>query len=447
MKGEKKIDNLLLEKRFAEEREEIRKRTLYIPKMNYAGAMALAAVLRSVDINAQVSPDDNREAFELAGKYLSGDECLPERVTLGGLLKVLMIDKVPQEKVAFFMPTAGGPCRFGQYRSLIKEVLKNLGFDDVLILSPSSNDGYRGIAEAATEVIRTSWWAIVSSDVIFKMLLKTRPYEINKGDADNVFTRATDTICKILEQKTGIKNKMDQMVDAHIMIRDEFRDIPVNYTKEKPLIGIVGEIFCRMNPFSNEDLVKKVEELGGECWISDISEWIWYTNRETIKRVIDAGKRFSKDMLIEKIKSRIQHRDEHILMKPFIEDIKGYEEPKNIHIILDAAFPYLPVDGALGEMVLSAGKSIYLYENGVDGIIDISPFTCMNGIVTEAIYPELSRDHDNIPIKNFYFDGTVTDLERDLDIFMELARNYKLNKKKKRVYPRYFNDYQEKLGA
>ena len=74
-------------------------------------------------------------------------------------------------------------------------------------------------------------------------------------------------------------------------------------------------------------------------------------------------------------------------------------------------------------MVLSTGRAVYLYDKGADGIIDISPFTCMNGIVTEAVYPRVSRDHDDIPIRVFYFDGTQSDLERDVGIFLELAQD------------------------
>ena len=54
--------------------------------------------------------------------------------------------------------------------------------------------------------------------------------------------------------------------------------------------------------------------------------------------------------------------------------------------------PYLPREGAFGEMVLNVGKVVYLAKKGAAGIIDISPFTCMNGIVCEAIYPRISRD-------------------------------------------------------
>jgi predicted nucleotide-binding protein (sugar kinase/HSP70/actin superfamily) len=89
-------------------------------------------------------------------------------------------------------------------------------------------------------------------------------------------------------------------------------------------------------------------------------------------------------------------------------------------------------------MVLSVGKAAYLTLKGADGIIDISPFTCMNGIVSESIYPKLSRDYGGIPIRNFYFDGTQSDLDRDLGIYLELARTYREKKTCQRRYPACF---------
>jgi len=87
----------------------------------------------------------------------------------------------------------------------------------------------------------------------------------------------------------------------------------------------------------------------------------------------------------------VQKQDEHILIAPFQEDFAGREEP-DIYEILECARPYLPREGAFGEMVLNVGKTVYLAKKGAAGIIDISPFTCMNGIVCEAIYPRVSRD-------------------------------------------------------
>jgi predicted nucleotide-binding protein (sugar kinase/HSP70/actin superfamily) len=112
----------------------------------------------------------------------------------------------------------------------------------------------------------------------------------------------------------------------------------------------------------------------------------------------------------------------------FREDFRGYEEPHDIRDVLALAEPYLPPLGANGEMIVNIGKAIYFARHGAAAVIDISPFTCMNGIICEAIYPRVSRDNGGIPIRNFYFDGTQSDLDRDVGIFLELARSYQRNK-------------------
>jgi predicted nucleotide-binding protein (sugar kinase/HSP70/actin superfamily) len=223
-----------------------------------------------------------------------------------------------------------------------------------------------------------------------------------------------------------------------VRARDRFRAIPADYDRSRPLIGVVGEIFCRQNTFSNFDLIRVVEEEGGECWLSDIGEWVWYTDDEQRRRLIDQGRRVSKDNAVRFLKNKVMRADEHALYGPFADDLVGYEEPEDVREVLEMSYPYLPYTGALGEMVLSSGKAIYLHEKGADGIIDISPFTCMNGIVTEAVYPTLQRDLENMPIRTFYFDGTQGDLERDVGIFLELAHTYQRRKHKSRRYPAYF---------
>ncbi len=44
------------------------------------------------------------------------------------------------------------------------------------------------------------------------------------------------------------------------------------------MIGVVGEIYIRSNRFSNEDVVRQIERLGGEAWVAPISEWLLYVN-------------------------------------------------------------------------------------------------------------------------------------------------------------------------
>jgi len=415
-------------------------RTLWIPRMTYVSARLAAAVFRSVGIDAKVTPESDERTLELGGLYTSGEECYPEKVTLGDFLRIVQSDDFDPRRTAFFMPTAEGPCRFGQYAPYLRHVLDDLGYSDVPIISPTSKNSYDGVADHAPDMVRTMWRGLVVSDILRKMLLKTRPYEVNAGDAEEAFERGIELAEEVLEARAmSLRDRLAGLIDVVEKSRDLFRAVPAKYTRDKPLIGVVGEIFCRHNTFSNSDAVRQIERHGGEVWLSDVSEWVWYTNwsqKSHIKREKGA---LSIEMLAAAVKNTIQHRDERRLLAPVAEDFVGYEEPHDVyHDVLKPGWPYLPADGALGEMALSIGKSCYLHQKGADGIIDISPFSCMNGIVSEAVYHALAADHDDIPIRNFYFDATSSNMERDLDIFMELATSYQKRKVKQRRYPAYF---------
>ena len=119
---------------------------------------------------------------------------------------------------------------------------------------------------------------------------------------------------------------------------------------------MVGEIFCRLNTFSNENLIRRLEEYGAEAWLSDITEWIWYTISEQFRKLRADGPASSRWRALGAwVRKRVQKRDEHVLLEPFRDDFVGYEEP-DVDEVLECARPYLPRDGALGEMVLNVGK-------------------------------------------------------------------------------------------
>ena len=402
---------------------------IYIPPMAYGSAQAFASAFRAIGLEAEPTPPSDSRTRELGARYTSGDECYPAKVTVGDFMKVLERPTTDPTRVALFMPTAQGPCRFGQYAPYLRHILDANGYQSVEILSPSSQNAYGGLGSLAKPFVRTGWRALLCADLLQKLLLMYRPYEDRRGDTEAVYGESLADLCRTLEEtpvEPGVQ--LHSLRDSMVRSRDRFRKLSaqrggVPAGPRHPLIGIVGEIFCRLNTFSNENLVECLEEYGAEAWISDLVEWIWYTDSERFRKLKLEGRIWTLEALGAWVRKRVQKRDEHVLVAPFKEDFAGREEP-DIYEILECARPYLPREGAFGEMVLNVGKTVYLAKKGAAGIIDISPFTCMNGIVCEAIYPRVSRDLGGIPIRNFYFDGTQSDLDRDLGVYMELARSY-----------------------
>jgi predicted nucleotide-binding protein (sugar kinase/HSP70/actin superfamily) len=411
---------------------------VFIPSMAQGSVEAFASVFRWLGIDAYPTPPSNSRTLELGAKFTAGDECYPAKVTVGDFLRIVEEPGFDAQRTVFFMATADGPCRFGQYAPFLRKLLDEAGYRDVQVFSPHSKNGYEDIGDVSGPFLRASWRALVAADLLRKALLKTRPYEVTPGDADRAFDESLADICHTIENSCAdTQCQLEQMVDSMKRARERFRRVSARYDRDLPLIGVVGEIFCRLNNFSNDDLVRKLEGYEAEAWISDIMEWIAYTNAEVVRRLKLTGRKWTLEMGKTLLRDRVQMADEHALAVPFHEDSIGYEEPP-IEEVLRLAGPYLPASGVMGEMVLSVGKAAYLAKHGADGIIDISPFTCMNGIVSEAVYPKLSKDYGGIPIRNFYFDGTQSDLDRDLGIYMELARSYREKKKWPRRYPAYF---------
>jgi predicted nucleotide-binding protein (sugar kinase/HSP70/actin superfamily) len=399
---------------------------LWLPRLQIGTSRLFAAVFRSMGVDAEVFPRSNDLTLALGAQHSCGDECYPLKITLGDCLKILDQPGVNPDQVAFLMATGHGPCRFGQYASHFRSIFRSLGFPNIPIISPSFENGYADFGESSNVFVRTAWRAIVCADILLKLLLRARPYELAPGSADALYEESLETLSRVFEKPYAGQGKQLGALQAALLdIRDAFRSLPLEATRQRPLLGIVGEIFCRLNTFSNEELVRRLEGAGAEVWMNDVTEWVWYSNDEQAREFARNRQRYSVSGMRAKLRNLFQKKDEHALVSIFREDFRGREEPNDIRKVLDCAEPYLPREGASGEMVLNVGKAIYFARKGLDGVIDISPFTCMNGIICEAIYPRVSRDHGSIPIRNFYFDGTQSDLERDIGIYLELARNYR----------------------
>jgi predicted nucleotide-binding protein (sugar kinase/HSP70/actin superfamily) len=247
----------------------------------------------------------------------------------------------------------------------------------------------------------------------------------------------------------------------------KFSSIAVNRTP-KPLIGIVGEIYVRNHPFSNNEIIKMVEHLGGQVQIPDIGEWAYHTNATSkldnsikqkdlyykIKGNIKSAFSFNgngpgigsessdgpngngenilnfsrglKFGVTNRILNKMLHRYHRLLEYPVKHtEIIDLEE-SDIYEIWDNAEPY--IIKWFGEAALSVGKSIHWIKKGADGIINVLPFTCMPGTMVTAISKSL-REEYKVPWLNLAFDGLeqgTTDTR--LEAFLYQAKQHKEEK-------------------
>ena len=397
-----------------------RTKKIYIPYM-CDHSFAVAAAFKACGVDADVFPESDEETLYWGRKLTSGKECYPCILTTGDMVKLVKDPNFDHQRAAFFMPSGNGPCRFGQYHRFHRLVLDDLGFDHVPIYSPNQDETlYSDLGIMGSRFTRLGWQGIVAVDLLMKKLLETRPYEKEKGKTDQVYQESLKRVCETILKGDDLEKALQKSIE-------DFNQIEVDELGTKPLIGIVGEIFVRLNRYANENVIRKIEQFGGEAWIAPLTEWILYVN--TISKKRSLRKKSFSNLLKVFLTDYYQKKDEHHLEKIFKGHLRNFGEPK-IRSIFRKAKPYL--DSSFeGEAILSVGKTIDFARRGASGVVNIMPFTCMPGTIVSALLKRYREENNNIPILNMAYDGQEqTNTLTRLEAFMYQAKEFQNRKNK-----------------
>lgn len=384
-------------------RSDLRDRTLWIAPMHPLGATLVAAAFRRHGYKARPMPPENQAVLELGRSVTRGSECMPTALTIGAMLSV--IREHPGEKHALFMPTDAGWCRLGQYGVLHRQVLDRHGYADVPILSPSSQDNYK---ELGSLLRRTFWMAMVCGDLLLKAVMKVRPDERVAGDANTVLAAELTRLESALAGRGDVRAALAQAVAR-------FAAIPRRH-EPRPLVGIVGEIYLRLNPFSNEDVIGAIERFGGEAWLAPMSEWAHYTTACQHLQSVAQGRR-AWTRWVDDLTGRHMHSLEDRLISAAGPLLSDRLEPP-IETILEYGRRYVPIEFQ-GETILTVGRTVAFARAGASLVVNCSPFGCMPATISTALYRRMSGDL-GVPLVSLFYDGQGTQNQR-LEVFLNNA--------------------------
>jgi predicted nucleotide-binding protein (sugar kinase/HSP70/actin superfamily) len=395
-------------------------RKLYIPYMSDC-SYGLAACFRAYGQQAQVIPMADEYALLLGKSFTTGKECLPCAITVGNMLKIIKAADFDPEAAAFFMPGSCGPCRFGMYNCMHKLILRYAGAPNVPVIAPNQDGSFykefTQTVEGTTEYgfMKDVWTATVGIDLLSKLILRLRPFAVNRCDVQKVYQRSMERWLTAVECKI----KHWQMHRLMSRIADDFANVQLRRELRKPRIGVVGEIYVRSHPFANMNIIARLEELGAVCDLASVAEWVYYTNftrKQAAWRKRKMGSFFSGT-----VQNLIQHKIEKRLAQP-LEKRFGPLAEESTENTIEQAKIYMHRSFE-GEAILSIGKMIEYHHRGIGGIVNVMPFGCMPSTIVSSQARRISTDCDNMPILNLSFDGQDDAmLETRLEAFVEQVR-------------------------
>ena len=358
-------------------------------------SIAWAAGLKKIGVEPYVPPYTSKKTLSYGTKNSPEAICLPYKLILGNFIEAI---EGGADYVA--MITSPGICRLGEYGNNIQNTLKDLGYKANYI-ELSLYDGIKGLYNFLKEIsgkndpilimraINITIRKIFAIDDLDRALAYYRAREVKFGEAEKHYKKALKMI-----------DKVDSTLDLKHVYHEALKEIEkteIDPNREVLHVDLTGEIFLVNDEFSNQNIERELGRMGVET-----------------RRSLTVGS-FLKDAIIPKA------------FRPPETHLQRAER---------MAKPYLMRDIG-GDALECVSDVVFADVHGKDGIIHISPFTCMPEIMSQNIFPTMRSEHE-IPILTLIMDeqtgkaGYITRLEAFVDL-MRRKKRANLGKNKTRI--------------
>lgn len=362
------------------------RRTILCPPLSEYHFQFLEPIMRAEGLDFRVLPEGGRGSVELGLNYVNNDACYPAMIVVGQFLNALRSGEFDLETTDCFYAQTGGACRASNYVPLLRKALDEAGFGGVRILAVNSQGRESVSFSLPPRVMYRAAKAMVFGDLLMRLLLRTRPNELEKGGAEDLYERLSERYRQSIT--TGAPSFRSQIMDAV----SEFSKIPIS-SVEKPKVGIVGEILVKYHSGANERLVEFIESSGGEAVLTDLASFLLYCLFDPIYR-----HRELSGPVGAALAGRAGIAAVEALRGTVRDALEGtrFGRLHDIYSLAEKASSVVSCANQAGEGWLLTAEMISLIESGVKKIICIQPFACLpNHITGKGVIKELRRRYDS----------------------------------------------------
>jgi len=391
---------------FTEEMKE--EYTILIPSMAPYHFEFFTHVLQTEGYQAEVLKNTSFDLIHEGMKYTHNDICVPAMLVIGQFINAIKEANYDPHKVAVIITQTGGGCRASNYVNLIRKAFKKAGYPYIPIISVNANGLEKNPGfQVTTKLLFKLINALMFGDLLMQLVNETLPYEKEQGQTMKVYHQVADD----LNQYFYYNNlRVFFQPDKHIKKAVQaFEAIPIR-KRNKPVVGIVGEIYVKYSPLGNNNLEQVLREEGCEVLTPNMLDFFMYSFDSTIHDSKKYGGSKKEAILFKLLNYAIEHRRNkvrNILRK------SRYRVPKTFREIKSLAKGFIDYGTHVGEGWLLTAEMIELIQIGAPNIVCTQPFGCLpNHIAGKGMIKKLKKAYPSANIVTIDYDTSATEINQ-----------------------------------
>ena len=394
--------------------------TVLIPNMLPMHFTLIAKVFQNFGIRSEVLMTQGQHIKDTGLKYVHNDTCYPAILVIGQFIDALQSGKYDPHKTALILFQTGGGCRASNYISLLRKALEKAGYAYVPVISMSlagleKHPGFR----MNVPMVHRLLYAILYADLLMLLRNQCRPYEIKKGESEELALAWTDRLAK--EMDGGNKISYRRVKENYRKIIADFDRIPRAEVK-KTHVGVVGEIFVKYSPLGNNNLEDFLVKEGAEVTVPGLLDFCLYCVYNNLMDTEKLG-RNKKQYPIWKIAYRFFLKKQRDLIE-IIKQTSDFDPPTPFEHTVSLIKGYIGIGAKMGEGWLLTAEMLELADKGIKNIVCTQPFGCLpNHICGKGMMRPIKERNPDINIVAIDYDAGATAVNQENRIKLMLANS------------------------
>ena len=385
----------------------IKEMTLLLPAWDtYVGPL-LEAVLQNSGINARLAGNTN-DSVQRSLSFNTG-QCLPLNIIVQNAIDYITLNHLNPATTALWMMKSNLSCNLSMFPSYMKKLLNNYGkgMEQVSVYL-----GDMVFYDFSLPVAINAYLAYMFGGYIRKIGCSIRPYEKNRGETDRTIQNSLNVLYDAFRQGKDKGPVLERMIADFESIETE--------RSARPKVAIFGDLYVRDNDLMNQNLIKMVEENGGEVITTPYSEYMKIVVNPASDRFLKQGHLLDYARL-KFLKSLI----------PLVEDkyrkyfLKYNGEAKvatsaETDLWLNRFGLNIFQRGESMENILKI-QALTRQHPDLDLFIQTNPSYCCPSLVTEAMTTRI-EEITGVPVVTIEYDGSAGIKNEDIIPYLKYRR-------------------------